>query len=522
MKLKALSAAVVAAGAMMANGAFALSPTSTYDLNIYISGASAQDKALLTQATKLCDAGTLDVFSDGGPAKPEGSSFNAAGCTISQAKVPTLTVPSLNVLFHKRSKGGSAWGVGPVAAGDTIPQMAITTANCGSAATGNATINGVSTPVWTCSNTVTVDSPTDAGISDVEPALFTKASNLIPVGATYGTVTGDPGTFAVPQSQLDGLTIRGMSAVTFGIPVTLNLRNALQLAQGKTVGSDDVTQMPSLTKEQISSIMTGSVGTWANFKVLDTNTNTYVGLNSLSTLAGAGISTPVTARINVCRRDPGSGTQAQFNALFLADGCTDGTLTASLDNTSGSAHTGGTGVTTQPLGSGLVVHENAGSGDVDSCLSNLQGGNIWGIGIQSLEKGNANYRFVAVDGVAPTLKNVATNKYWDWAANSIQWRSAAISGDKLNILNKIADEISNPIDLATLDASFNPRITGTDAVVGLLALNTNGSPKFTGTIPFAASNPVMTVTRNGTGGTSAPNTCKAAVVLSGAASQIIQ
>jgi len=517
MKLKALSAAILAAGAVMANGAFALSPTSTYDLHIYISGASAQDKALLTQATKLCDAGTLDVFSDGGPAKPEGSSYNAAGCTISQAKVPTLTVPSLNVLFHKRSKGGSAWGVGPVAAGDTIPQMAITNANCGASATGNATINSVSTPVWTCSNTVTVDSPTDAGISDVEPALFTKASNLIPVGATYGTVAGDPGTFAVPQSQIDGLTIRGMSAVTFGIPVTLSLRNALQLAQGQTVGSDDVTQMPSLTKEQINSIMTGSVGTWANFKVFDASTGTYVGLNTLT-----GVTTPATPRINVCRRDPGSGTQAQFNALFLADGCTTSTLSAALDNTPNSAHTAGTGVTTQPFGSGSVVHENAGSGDVDSCLNNLQTGNIWGIGIQSLEKGSANYRFVAVDGVAPTLKNVATNKYWDWAANSIQWRSAAISGDKLNILNKIADEISNPVDLATLDASFNPRITGTDAAVGLLALNTNGSPKFTGTIPFAASNPVMTVTRNGTGGSSAPNTCKAAVVLSGAASQIIQ
>lgn len=514
MKLKSLSAALVAAGVLM-NSAFALSPTDTINLHLYIAGASAQDKALQTMATKLCDTGgsnSLDVYTDAGVSKPEGSSYSAIACTMTAAKVPGLS-GNLNVMIHKRSAGGSAWGVGPVASGDSIAQMAITTANCGSAPVGNTTINGVSTRVWNCGNTNTVSAPADAGISDVEPAMFAKASNLIPVGAAYGTVSGDPGTFPVPDSELEGLTVIGMSSVTFGVPVTKALRDALQLAQGKTVGSDALADMPSLSKEQIASLFTGSVGSWNNFKMLDTATSTWVGLNQLT-----GVVAPATARVNICRRVPGSGTQAQFNALFLNDGCTDGALTVRADNTPNSAITGGTGVALQPLGSGVVVHENNGSGDLDSCLNNLQDANIWGIGLQSLEKGSDKYRFIAIDGVAPTLQNVATNKYWDWAANSIQWRTADISGDKLTILSKIATEISNPTDLAALNASFNPRITG--AGVGLLALNTNGSPKYTAGIPFSTTNPVMTVTRNGVAGTSAPNTCRAAVVLQNSASQL--
>lgn len=519
MKLKALTTAVMTAGALLANSAFALHPNDPIDLHIYVAGASAQDKALQTMATKLCDtsgSNSLDIFSDSGLSKPEGSSYSAISCTMTAAKVPGLS-GTKNVMIHKRSAGGSAWGVGPVAAANAndrkIQQMVIA-GNCGAGSVGNVTINGVSTRVWSCNKAITEEAPTtDAGISDVEPAMFSKISNLIPIGAAYGTVSGDPGTFPVPQQDIDSLTVVGMSSVTFGVPVTKNLRDALQLAQGKTVGSDAPADMPSLSKEQITSLFTGAVGTWNNFKVLDNATSTWVGLNQLT-----GVTVPATARVNICRRVPGSGTQAQFNALFLNDGCAEGALTVRADNTPSSGITGGTGVTTQPIGSGVVVHENNGSGDLDSCLNNLQDGNIWGIGLQSLEKGSDKYRFVAIDGVAPTLQNVATNKYWDWAANSIQWRTDAVTGDKLTILSKIAAEISNPTDLAALNATFNPRITG--ANVGLLALNTNGSPKYTASIPFATSNPVMTVTRNGIAGTSAPNTCRAAVVLQNAASQL--
>ncbi|MFT3930552.1 MAG: hypothetical protein QM709_09695 [Spongiibacteraceae bacterium] len=522
MKIKALAAAVIAAG--LTQSALALPIASAINLHLYASGASAQDKSLQNMAIKMCDTGTVDIYTDTN-GKPEGSSYSAFSCTMSPTNVPGLS-GTLNVMVHKRSAGGSAWGVGPVAAGDNVPQMDISATNCPSAATpATATINGTTVNVWKCSN-ATLMSPVpvpDFGISDVEPALFNNTSNFIPVD-NVTVFAGDPGTGPIPQAQLDGLTVTGMSAVTFGIPVTLNLRNALQAAQfpasANCVGSDDVNCMPSLTKTQISSLFVGTIGTWSKFKVVDQADGLVKSLTAVT-----GVTAPIGAgKVNVCRRVNGSGTQAQFNALFLGDGCSKGASLAKGDNSSSSGLTGGSGVTTQGLGTGVLVHENSGSGDVDACLNNLQGGNIWGIGIQSLEKGSANYRFVKVDGVAPTLKNVATNKYWDWAANSIQWRTSAISGDKLTILNKLAAEISTPSDLAILNANFNPRITGTDSQVGLLALNTNPATgtKFATTIPFAASNPVMTATRNGAAGTGAPNTCATTVILNNADSQMIQ
>lgn len=530
MKIKAIAAAVIAAG--LTQSALALPIGATINLHMYASGATAQDKALQNMAIKLCDTGTVDIYTDTN-GKPEGASYSAFSCTMSPAKVPGLS-GTLNIMMHKRSSGGSAWGVGPVAAGQDVPQMQISAANCPTAATpATATINGTVVNVWKCSN-ATLMSPApvvDIGISDVEPALFSHSSNLIPVRADLGTVEGDPGTFPIPQAQLDAMTIVGMSSVTFGIPVTLNLRNALQVAQygaaSACVGSDDVNCMPSLTKTQVNSLFAGTIGTWSKFKVLDPADGVVKGLNAVT-----GVTPPSGQKVNICRRVNGSGTQTQFNALFLGDGCSKGALVAKSDNSNSSTIFAGTGVTSQGVGSSVLVHENSGSGDVDACLNNLQTANIWAAGIQSLEKGSNNYRFVAIDGVQPTLKNVATNKYWDWAANSMQWRSTQVAGtppvtmlgDKLTIANALVSDISAPADLAILNANFNPRITGTDSQVGYLALNTNPltGTKFATSIPFAASNPVMTATRNGAQGNNAPSTCSTAVILNAVDSQMIK
>ena len=254
--------AMTLAAALMADAALALNPTSSIDMHIYMSGSSTFDRLLIKSAVQLCDGGTLDVFSDIGPVKPEGSAFSAFACRMSQSKVSTLSVPLINVMIHKRSLGGSTWGVSPVATASNVPQMSISPANCGSSASGSTTISSVSVPVWTCSSSNTLNTLSDAGISAVEPALLGNSPNLVPVSPNYGTVAGDPGTFIIPVNQLGELTVKSLSAITYGIPVTLNLRNALQAAQGKAVGSDNVLDMPSLTKIQIASIMSGNITSW--------------------------------------------------------------------------------------------------------------------------------------------------------------------------------------------------------------------------------------------------------------------
>ena len=194
----------------------------------------------------------------------------------------------------------------------------------------------------------------------------------------------------------------------------------------------------------------------------DPATGSFVGLNALSSLASSGITAPATTKVHVCRRASGSRTQAQLNALFLGSGCSSNGVFSIPDNTPWSSVTGGTGVTGGINTLGTTVHDNLKASDVDSCMTNLQAANYWAVGVQSLEYGNANYRYIAIDGVAPTLKNVGLTRYWDWAANTIQWKGSVFSGDKLNILNKIVDEISKPSSIASLNTSFNPRIVTSD------------------------------------------------------------
>ena len=492
MKLKLLAASIVAA---CAGNASAFAPGTVHDLELFIAGASAQDKALRSVVTSLCDD-QVDNFTDDA-SKPEGSNYAAYSCTMSGGKVPGLSAP-LKVLVHKRSRGGSAFGAAPVEAKDTIQRMNIG-ANCTETAAGSH--------LYVCTTAALANDIPDAGITDVEPAMF-RGSNLLRAGIG-GVVAGDPGTTAMTDGQLARLDQRPVAALTFGVVVNTALRDALQVAQGLTAGNDAEANMPSLTSTQIASLFAGNVTNWSEFKVFDPAVSGYVDLTARS-----GITAPANVRVNVCRRTPGSGTQAQFNAHFLSSPCVEGAVTPRDDNTGASA-TNGTGNFTSLIGVvGPAIHWNESSGNLDSCLTAIQTANRWAIGIHSLEKGNANYRFVKVDGVAPTLQNVATGKYFDYAATSVQWinenQSDAPGGDTLTLLKQIRSDLGKPAELAALNTAFNPRITG--AQVGFAALSTNGHAL---SIPFSAANPVIGLTNQGISGTGLANTCRTPVVVGG-------
>jgi len=481
MNMKRISVAVAAA--VLSAGAFAHGPSVTPDSEIWISGASAQDKALAALFTDLCDAGTLDEFKDNAnPSKP-GKAHSAYFCTLSPANVPGLSAAQ-KVLLHKRSAGGSGQGVQPVADGVAIEAMAIDNGNCTETSAGSQD--------WRC----TISNPgdlenkvSDAGISDVEPALF--------VGPNV-----PPSSVPVTASQLANIDVTSMNAVIFGVPVTEALRDALQEVQGLTVGAEDEANMPSLSKSQVSSIISGATKDWDQFKV--DNGGTIVGLASypFTTAAAPTLEGPLSKPlVNVCRRVPGSGTQAQMNAKFNSSPCAAGANPTALASA------------TNPF-FGPIIVENSGSGDVSTCLNAADTAGKWAVGVQSLEKGadasglTDQFRFVKVDGVAPTLENVAANKYFDWVETTMQWRKAAApvpgpTGDTLTIVQKIASDASSPATINSLNVNFaHPFATNPGAY---LALSTNGhTPSF----PFDPTNPVATATHAFSG---APNSCSTPV-----------
>ncbi len=483
MKMKyifiAITSAIISVSTFFSASTLAHGPSVIPDREIWISGSSIQDKAIGVLFSDLCDSGTLDIFKDNAsPSKP-GQAHSAYFCTLSPANVSGLPAAQ-KVLLHKRSLGGSYEGIHPVADGMAIDAMVIDNGNCAETSVGSQD--------WLC----TISNPgdlqnkvSDAGISNVEPALFIGL-NVKPSGVP------------VTPIQLSRINVTPMVAVIYGVPVTKNLRDALQEVQGLVVGDEAEANMPSLTKIQVSSIISGAVRTWDQFLI--DNGGTKVGLASFPfvTASAPTFEGPLSKPyVYICRRVPGSGTQAQMNAKFNNSPCAAGANPTAQDFSHSHFF-------------GPIIVENNGSGDVSTCLNNADTAGKWALGVQSLEKGaNASgltdqFRFVKIDGVAPFLENVAANKYFDWAEVTMQWRkpSAPVpgpSGDILIILKTIAQSASNPARVAAFNAGFSHPFQVNPGAY--LALSGNG---YVPSFPFDPSNPVAAATHAFSG---IPSTC---------------
>jgi hypothetical protein len=443
MQLNRIAAAVAACTALNCGLALALDASVTPDIEIYMSGATAQDNNLGLLFNDLCQAGTLDIYYDG-PTGKAGSKHQAYFCTLDSSKVTGLTASNPKVLFHKTSVsgevGGSGIGVNPVMLKQPLDAMSIKNGNCVPPAAGEDYHRcSVSNPGDL------IQQVPDAGVSDVNPELF--------VGPN--TPAGVAPVDAAKVAQL--LDVRSGGALVFNTPVTLKLRNALQKAQATTgdipadcaVGDESARCMPTLSKQLVASLMAGEIQTWDKIKVVNPTSKAS---QPLTDFAGAGDITD--QKVYICRRTNGSGTQATINAKILNAPCTAGAVNP-LETSNDFA--------------GPVVKLNAGSGDVEKCLTdfdsganastqNAGGAKAWAIGVQSTEK-NKNetlaYRFVKIDGVAPTLENAASGRYGIIAEVTYQWlKSGGPSGDKLKVIQKIATDAGKPSIVAANNKGF--------------------------------------------------------------------
>lgn len=497
MKIKFLSYAVAAALAAGAGSAFALPPGTPIGLTVNISGSSAQDGAIeqmfLLSATGVCAPNTADVYRF-----TNDNNHRLISCTLANvAPVPTA-LRGMNVMVRKASNGGSGNGVQPVANGTIIGQASYTEANFTAA---NCPVTGPGN-IHTCNYTDSQDSVVpDAGISDEEPALF---------GAT--------------PAQLANMTAQSQAGVIFGIPVTLNLRNALQAAQGLTVGVDDEVNMPTLSKTLITAIFSGNITNWS--QVLDKNLQP---ITSSSLVAAAGIPTPGNTSIFIDRRVDSSGTQHGARVYFLNDPCTPGAQAPTgvvqfvLPNDGSNASTGG--ACSPSTG---TVNAGSGSGDVKVCMNTNHSLGNWAIGIQGLDvqptihnppqAGDDGYRFIKVGGVAPTLLNVEEGRYDYYMENSIQWRSGpgltnpsapALSGNPLALMQLIATQEASPAVVSAIDGTILLNQVA-QTYTGFMALPTVGTNAPTTPLPAntnaaVLANPVATYTKSPLGTT---NNCQ--------------
>jgi ABC-type phosphate transport system substrate-binding protein len=436
--------AIGAAMLLSSASAFAYVPTSNTDADvvIYWGGATASTlsaQELTTAAICATDTHLLYVTPNSGTNPKRAGNDWAIACRTSTAK--TGLTDGTRVLVIKRDRGGSGVGVGPVQTKSTDPVPTggapgdggkisfqnISPAVCNIAATGGvdgapaiqdpAGAPGTLIPVIGCSVASTVFAYTEMGTADIEANKFFDINTPIVDGAGIPFRTESDRGFAEENS---------LAALTFNTPVTLALFTRLQEAQfdvssvchpsnagystltTSTTDRPDTTNgeseacMPSLTRSEIDSILTGRI----------------VGWNQLLRADGTAIPS-LTGAVQICRRVDGSGTQATINALVSSFPCDPNLADGSVD-------------IVKPRGTAsaqLVL--NSGSSDVDNCLHNFNAtANPYAIGVLSVEGRNTdrarNWRFIKVDGVAPTLRNIHAGDYWLWAQQACMRRGETL------------------------------------------------------------------------------------------------
>lgn len=503
--MKKLASMLLAASAALASGQlFALAPTVTPELTVTLSGASAQDAGLLKLIEGMCNAGTLDYFSDSGA--PSVGNYNAYFCSVPNGK---LVLPVgvaakgnliardidsngvVDVLVYKRSAGGS--GEGPNGVCGTLAVTAQLVVNASCTDTGSVSPEVPGDRRWRCPSTAQRQS--NGGLVDLEYSKLPAPYNSVCAGKT---IVSQP-----------------IWGTIFNTPVSLNLRNALQCAQGLTVNSETEENMPSLPKNVVASIFNGGLANWNTLKATDA-TGTYTTLSAaVASRVAAGMcpgySTadhpiPSDTRVRACRRVASSGTNAQFRVKFLNAPCSSEAQDQASDNTPSSTNNTNTLANWQnvspPIPTAPAVIEASSNGNMVSCLSSFADAGTpasqrWAIGIASLENNVGlldKYRFIKIDGNAPTVANVLQNKYFDWVES--QWFWVAIDGSSTQDQKDAVDfqEIlqKGTGEAVAVGALVTGTFTHTFGASGLVALNT--IPGNVPSLPINPANPVATST----------------------------
>lgn len=462
--------------------------TTAFDLIVRMSGATAVDNGLFDRVDQdMCQQNAnksyLVVSGNSTSSLPN---YWGIACDASAASGVTG-----KVLFLKRSAGGSGVGVGPV--NDSTPIAFLERASCTDTDANN---------VYTCPTLTAGDVP-DGGISDIQPEAF-----LAPVN----------GPLATSISNLDS---KAVVTQVFGIVVNTSFRNALQAAQfgsgSACVGDESEKCMPSLTKQQINSIFATATGmtSWGSLRVDRDGLAGTLGESLTGSPATAAFRTaPFDTKVHICRRVKGSGTQAQFNANFLAAPQKGSFALTPYDQSNTSFSTG------------PIVWNGSGSADVETCLEAYETGTTktitsatgtttinpapgetgptkaWAIGIQGGEKNNTlqkAYRFIKVDGVAPTLENVWNGKYFDFAETSCQTRVGDTSAAATFIKNACNLNVASVTKLNLgSNLTYEPQGTGvgehTWGVSGYLMPSTIAGATPDGA-KFVLTNPVTNYVR---------------------------
>jgi hypothetical protein len=487
MRLQILCATLLIVPALaVVPEAGALAPTPPPQIELYISGSSAQDEALenvirlpagVPSAPALCEPGTLDIYRG----TIGGTANRVFYCRTSRAIAGVQD--GLRLAIYK-SSGGSGEGVTPVSGATPLPFLDLAKLPSSPACTSGQPIKATAelaayTNHTGCNDSAKLARPR-AGLSDVNPELV-------------GGVTAP-------------LTVRPQNQIVWGLPVSKNFRNALQTIQGLVPSGvphddplrDTEASMPSLARAQVVAIFAGAIRSWDQFYDSKGAPLTQSSLlapgpprDPEASGASPGAYRPdanTGSTVYICRRIATSGTQAAYEVHYLRARCEANALQFLAPN-DGSNLTSGGDVDhlvriPRPAGS---VFAGVGTADVRDCLDAHAQFNRWAVGLLSTENignnGNRKFRYVKVDGVAPTLLNAYLGRWPHVTEQSMQWRKSFDASITTTPEGRIVEFLATNLGLPKVISALNSGFIHSWGQGGYLAPASSG---------FAAPKPPVT------------------------------
>jgi hypothetical protein len=446
---------------------------------LYIGGSTAIDSALkywsfnTGDTSVICKPGTASVYSQ---SATSGTAFTAVACLASGAAGLTGIAADTPIAYIKEDTAGSLNG----AAAPRNQSFA------GSPYTNGGGLNfpNYSNMVYASSGaTGYCTGGTKAGTGLQTYASFTCKN--VPVSSVSGGIVPQLG-FSDVEAGLFGINtaanVNGYAGVAssgntlqfvFGVVTNVGLYRALQATQGLTQ-NDLVANMPSLTRPEISALLSNRGPNWSKW----TNTSgtavssqsvvwgsaagsCWNGATTLTIGCPASAAAAASSTVFVCRRGATSGTQLSAEIFFNDKNCGFNQLsfTTTDDNANPSViqsacttydTDGCSWLTTYASGTDTKVFPGNGGGDLIDCLNGHDKTGHLAIGFASVDNltgadqsntGRRDFRYIKVDGVVPSIENAAAGRYqyisnafWYAPPAAASWSAAQYSGSVAGLL----------------------------------------------------------------------------------------
>ena len=496
------------------------------DLVIYTSGGAAQDRAIdLAIVSSLVEPGTDDWFSDKNAAGSIGGRWRSyyfiGKSTLGEG------LAGKKILFEKRSYGAAGYGVVPLLAngGQGIPLEHLniqglpqTAWEADGAKRWVATITGAN------ASTYLTKVPSDAGFLGVDPDILLKPGTENYPEQVKELISGqfEPDWPTNIDRFPDDFAALSTGGLVYGIPVTLDLYRVLQAAQIRSgqlpedvvIGHYDDRSLPSLNRTFLAALFSGKIAAWDHVKIIDkTDGNKVKSLLDPDILSDAGVDEPTRESasgadlvpVAISRRNKGAAIGAVGHAKLLNYPFVKGSnppAAVTLDAESDEAFAlplvkapGGARPTDDLLNDWQ-------SGTNKSGLNNVPNAKRWGIAFQSGDRnagataegtGGQGWRYIKIDGYAPTLANVAAGTYPYWAEGVVLGKIEKPWDPEWNLKARALIAFAQDLGSPTVAAAANANANLTFGRSGIFA--TTKDPRgFKGSIPFNDNNPVVPYT----------------------------